>query len=52
MEKVWINNPIADRRNPLVLVSGVFVSLAVIALCGKRIKKKYQDKKSSKEEKK
>ncbi|KKG18117.1 hypothetical protein EO98_14365 [Methanosarcina sp. 2.H.T.1A.6] len=51
MEKVWINNPIADRRNPLVLVSGVFISLAVIALCGKRIKKKYQDKKGSKEEK-
>ncbi len=52
MEKVWINNPIANRRNPLALVSGVFISLAVIALSGKRIKEKYQDKKGSKEEKK
>jgi hypothetical protein len=39
MERIQVDNPIADRKNPLIFISGVFVSLVVFAFCGKRIKK-------------
>jgi hypothetical protein len=52
MERIQVDNPIADRKNPLFLVSGLFVSLTVIAFYGKWIKRKLLNLKGSKDEKK
>jgi hypothetical protein len=50
MEQVQVDNPIADRKNPLIFISGVFASLAIIAFCGKRVKRKLLNLKGSKDE--
>jgi hypothetical protein len=52
MERIQVDNPIADRKNPLIFISGVFVSLTVIAFYGKLIKRKLLNLKGSKDEKK
>ena len=51
MERIEIDNPFVDRKNPLVLLSGVFVVLVVFAFYGKRIKKRSLDSKVSEAEK-
>jgi hypothetical protein len=39
MEKIEIDNPIADRKNPLVFISVIFASLAVFTFSRKWIKR-------------
>jgi len=50
IENIDIENSVADRKNPLIFISGVFVSLTVIAFYGKRIKRKLLNLKDSKDE--
>ncbi|AKB57795.1 M28 family metallopeptidase [Methanosarcina barkeri] len=52
MERVQVDNPFMDRRNPLIFVSGVVAILAAFAFYGKWIKKRFSDPKVSKDEKK
>ncbi|AKB83753.1 putative aminopeptidase [Methanosarcina barkeri 3] len=52
MERIQVDNPIADRKNPLIFISGVFASLVVFAFYGKLIKRKLLNLKGSKDEKK
>lgn len=51
IENIDIENSVADRKNPLIFISGVFVSLTVIAFYGKRIKRKLLNLKGSEDEK-
>jgi len=50
MERIQVDNPIADRKNPLIFISGVFASLAIIAFYRKRVKRKLSNLKGSKDE--
>ncbi|AKB48966.1 putative aminopeptidase [Methanosarcina sp. Kolksee] len=50
IENIDIENSVADRKNPLIFISGIFVSLTVIAFYGKRIKRKLLNLKDSKDE--
>ncbi|WP_292380299.1 M28 family metallopeptidase [Methanosarcina sp. UBA289] len=50
IERVQIDNPFMDRKNPLIFISGVFVSLTIIAFYGKRVKRKLLNLKGSKDE--
>ncbi|PAV12692.1 hypothetical protein ASJ81_05665 [Methanosarcina spelaei] len=52
MERVQVDNPFMDRRNPLVFISGIFAILAAFAFYGKRIKKRFSGPKVSEAEKK
>ncbi|WP_054864829.1 M28 family metallopeptidase [Methanosarcina barkeri] len=52
MERVQVDNPFMDRRNPLIFVSGVVAILAAFAFYGKWIIKRFSDPKVSKDEKK
>jgi hypothetical protein len=38
MKGIQIENPVVDRKNPLVFLSGIFAILAVFAFYRKRIK--------------
>ncbi|AKB49595.1 putative aminopeptidase [Methanosarcina barkeri str. Wiesmoor] len=49
MEMIEINNPIADRKNPLLFLSCLFAILAIVAFYGKRIKRKLLNLKGSKD---
>lgn len=52
VERVQVDNPFMDRRNPLVFVSGVVAILAAFAFYGKWIKKRFSGPKVSEDEKK
>lgn len=52
VERVQVDNPFTDRRNPLVFVSGVVAILAAFAFYGKWIKKRFSGPKVSEAEKK